>query len=100
MPFLFEIPQQEFSRSRDQVEGAEEEFEKFCADAMFRIGILEQRLHRQVRRRVAPCGFCMWHCMAYNGCCVVQEDIVYAKYTELNQKLLNDPRLAILHGGK
>ena len=40
--------QQEFQRNRDQVEGAEEEFEKFCAEAMFRIGILEQRLQRQV----------------------------------------------------
>ena len=40
--------QQEFQRNRDQVEGAEEEFEKYCAEAMFRIGILEQRLQRQV----------------------------------------------------
>lgn len=39
--------QREFARNRDQVEGAEEEFEAFCTEAMFRIGILEKRLARQ-----------------------------------------------------
>lgn len=38
-----------FQRSqREQLgEGAEEEFERFCAESMFRIGVLEQRLQRQ-----------------------------------------------------
>ena len=31
-----------FQRSRDHVEGADEEFEKFCHEAMFRIQILDQ----------------------------------------------------------
>ena len=39
--------QQAFSRNRDHAEGAEEEFDKFCSEATFRIGILEQRLERQ-----------------------------------------------------
>lgn len=64
--------QQAFSRNRDHGEGAEEEFERYCAEATFRIGILEQRLERQ-------------------------EALVTKKYQELEARLLADPRLAILH---
>jgi len=65
-----------FQRSqREQLgEGAEEEFEQFCAEAMFKIGILEQRLQRQ-------------------------EETVLAKFTELEIALKKDPRLAVLYGG-
>ena len=64
-----------FQRSqREQLgEGAEEEFEQFCAEAMFKIGILEQRLQRQ-------------------------EETVLAKFTELEIMLKADPRLAELYG--
>jgi hypothetical protein len=64
--------QQAFGRNRDHAEGAEEEFERFCAEATFRIGILEQRLERQ-------------------------EALVTRKYQELEQKLASDPRLAVIH---
>lgn len=64
--------QQAFSRNRDHAEGAEEEFERFCAEATFRIGILEQRLERQ-------------------------EALVTKKYTELEAALLKDPRLEVIH---
>ena len=40
--------QQLFQRTREHVLTADEQFEKDCAEAMFRIGILEQRLARQV----------------------------------------------------
>ena len=56
--------QQEFQRNRDQVDGAEEDFEKFCAEAMFRIGILEQRLQRHVS------GVSSWDHPAWLRCCV------------------------------
>ncbi|RYG53086.1 hypothetical protein EON66_09045 [archaeon] len=45
---------------------------RFCAEATFRINILEQRLERQ-------------------------EALVTKKYQELEQRLANDPRLAIIH---
>lgn len=64
--------QQAFSRNRDHAEGAEEEFERFCAEATFRIGILEQRLERQ-------------------------EALVTKKYAELEAALLRDPRLEVVH---
>ncbi len=64
--------QQAFSRNRDHADGAEEEFERYCAEATFRIGILEQRLERQ-------------------------EALVTKKYQELEACLLGGPRLAILH---
>jgi hypothetical protein len=64
--------QQAFSRSRDHAEGAEEEFERYCAEATFRIGILEQRLERQ-------------------------EALVTRKCQELEARLLSDPRLAVIH---
>eukprot|EP01138_Halocafeteria_seosinensis_P000495 gb/GECG01000509.1/.p1 GENE.gb/GECG01000509.1/~~gb/GECG01000509.1/.p1 ORF type:complete len:1062 (+),score=173.97 gb/GECG01000509.1/:1-3186(+) len=66
--------QREFARNRDQVEGADEEFERYCAEAMFRIGILEQRLKRQ-------------------------DEILAEKRVQLEQKFRQDPRLAILYGG-
>ena len=39
-----------FQRTREHNEGADEEFEKFCQEAMFRIQILEQRLQRHEER--------------------------------------------------
>lgn len=64
--------QQAFSRNRDHAEGAEEEFDKYCSEATFRIGILEQRLERQ-------------------------EALVTRKYLELEQRLAADMRLAVIH---
>lgn len=64
--------QQAFSRNRDHAEGAEEEFEKYCVETTFRIGILEQRLERQ-------------------------EAMVRRKFEELEARLASDPRLAIIH---
>uniref|UniRef100_A0A7S1C183 Uncharacterized protein n=1 Tax=Bicosoecida sp. CB-2014 TaxID=1486930 RepID=A0A7S1C183_9STRA len=64
--------QSAFQRNRDHVQGADEEFEQFCAEAMFRIGILEQRLQRQ-------------------------EETVLAKFTELEAMLKNDPRLSVIY---
>lgn len=58
-----------FQRSRDAVEGADEEYEKFCMDAMFRIQILEQRLQKH-------------------------EDTAMDKYEQLIKKLQDDLRLA------
>lgn len=66
--------QREFARNRDQIEGADEEFERYCAEAMFRIGILEQRLKRQ-------------------------DAILAEKRVQLEQKLRQDPRLSILYQG-
>lgn len=60
-----------FQRSRDATEGADEEYEKFCVDAMFRIQILEQRLQKH-------------------------EDTAMSKYEALIRKLQEDPRLAVL----
>mmetsp|Transcript_10574 Transcript_10574/g.24612 ORF Transcript_10574/g.24612 Transcript_10574/m.24612 type:complete len:966 (+) Transcript_10574:92-2989(+) len=50
---------------------AEADFEKFCAEAMFTIGILEQRL-------------------------VAHEESALKKYKALDEKLAKDPRLAVL----
>ena len=63
--------QQAFSRSRDHDRDAELEFEQYCSDATFRIGILEQRLARQ-------------------------EGIATRRYQELESRLVSDPRLAAL----
>ena len=52
--------------------GADEEFERFCSDAMFRIQILEQRLARH-------------------------EDQALQKFAYLDTKLRNDPRLSAIH---
>eukprot|EP00939_MAST-03C_sp_MAST-3C-sp1_P003553 g3553.t1 len=64
-----------FQRSRDAVDGADEEYEKFCVDAMFRIQILEQRLQKH-------------------------DDTAMVKYEALLRKLQVDPRLATMRGGK
>jgi hypothetical protein len=62
-----------FQRTRDHATPeAEEEYEDFCAEAWFRIQILEQRLARH-------------------------EDQALQKFAELDTKLRNDPRLACLH---
>lgn len=60
-----------FQRSRDHVDGADVEFERFCSEAMFRIQILEQRLARH-------------------------EESALSVYANLDQKLRSDPRLGIL----
>ena len=57
------------ARDRDAV--AEEEFERFCAEAMFRIQILEQRLDRHT-------------------------ELSLAKYAEMDARLRKDPRLRAL----
>lgn len=64
-----------FQRSRDHQDGAEEEFEAFCQKKMFRISILEQRLQRH-------------------------EDTAVEKYTNLDLKLREDPRLGVLVDGE
>lgn len=62
-----------FQRTRDHATPeAEEEYEEFCAEAWFRIQILEQRLARH-------------------------EDQALQKFAELDTKLRNDPRLSCLH---
>ena len=62
-----------FQRSqRDHDQAGDEEFERFCSETMFRIQILEQRLSRH-------------------------EDTAMQKYTELDQKLHQDPRLKAMH---
>uniref|UniRef100_A0A7S3LLB9 Dynein regulatory complex subunit 7 C-terminal domain-containing protein n=1 Tax=Aplanochytrium stocchinoi TaxID=215587 RepID=A0A7S3LLB9_9STRA len=61
-----------FQRNRDHVEGADDEFERFCAEAMFRIQILEQRLSQH-------------------------EETALQKYANLDQKLRQDPRLTGLN---
>ncbi|OQR89593.1 hypothetical protein ACHHYP_06188 [Achlya hypogyna] len=62
-----------FQRSqREHDQGTDEEFERFCSETMFRIQILEQRLTRH-------------------------EETALQKYAELDQRLHNDSRLAILH---
>jgi hypothetical protein len=47
---------------------------RYCAEATFRIGILEQRLERQ-------------------------EALVTKKYQELERRLQSDPRLALIYSG-
>jgi hypothetical protein len=66
--------QANFQRSRDHMEGADEAFEKFCSEAMFRISILEQRLSRH-------------------------EETALQKYASMDQKLRDDPRLEVLNSG-
>ena len=56
---------------RDNDPDAEEEFERFCSEAMFRIQILEQRL-------------------------VQHEENALRKYKEMDAKLLADPRMSVL----
>ena len=64
--------QANFQRNqRDNDPSAEEEFEKFCSEAMFRIQILEQRL-------------------------VNHEETALKKYQELDERLSGDPRLNVL----
>mgnify|MGYP006261225717 CR=1 FL=1 len=63
-----------FQRSRDTTQGADEEYEKFCVDAMFRIQILEQRLQKH-------------------------EDTAMSKYEALIKRLQKDPRLASMRDG-
>lgn len=60
-----------FQRSRDHVEGADEEFEQFCSKAMFTIQILEQRLAQH-------------------------EVSALQKYADMDLNLRNDPRLSVL----
>lgn len=57
--------------TRENDPGADEEFEKFCSEAMFRIQILEQRL-------------------------VSHEETALKKYQDLDEKLTADPRLTVL----
>lgn len=64
-----------FQRNQRDNDGvAEEEFEAFCAAAMFRIQILEQRL-------------------------VQHEDSALKKYADMDAKLSSDPRLSALRSG-
>ena len=63
-----------FQRSRDTTQGADEEYEKFCVDAMFRIQILEQRLQKH-------------------------EDTAMSKYEALIKRLQEDSRLASMRDG-
>eukprot|EP00640_Fibrocapsa_japonica_P007581 CAMPEP_0113937326 /NCGR_PEP_ID=MMETSP1339-20121228/3971_1 /TAXON_ID=94617 /ORGANISM="Fibrocapsa japonica" /LENGTH=145 /DNA_ID=CAMNT_0000940045 /DNA_START=54 /DNA_END=491 /DNA_ORIENTATION=- /assembly_acc=CAM_ASM_000762 len=56
---------------RDTDQRAEEEFQKICSEAMFRIQILERRL-------------------------VQHEEQALAKYAEMDSKLSVDPRLSVL----
>ncbi|GMI19216.1 hypothetical protein TeGR_g6973, partial [Tetraparma gracilis] len=56
---------------RDNDPDAEEEFERFCSEAMFRIQILEQRL-------------------------VQHEENALRKYKDMDSKLLADPRMSVL----
>ena len=61
-----------YQRSRDHVDNADDDFEKFCQDAMFRIQILEQRLLRH-------------------------EENALMKYTNLDKRLRADPRLSSIY---
>jgi hypothetical protein len=61
-----------FQRSqRDNDAAAEEEFERFCSESMFRIQILEQRL-------------------------IQHEETALQKYADIDARLSKDPRLAVL----
>lgn len=64
-----------YQRTRDHVDGADEEYENFCSETMFRIQILEQRLAQH-------------------------EESALVKYAELDRKLREDSRLAILNTTK
>ena len=62
-----------FQRTHDHATAEqEEEYEEFCAEAWFRIQILEQRLARH-------------------------EDQALQKFAYLDTKLRNDPRLSAIH---
>ena len=62
-----------FQRNRDHMEkGEEEEYERYCADGMLRIQILEQRLQRH-------------------------EEQSLQKYAEMDARLREDPRLGLLN---
>jgi hypothetical protein len=64
-----------FQRNQRDNDNADEDvFEKFCAESMFRIQILEQRL-------------------------VQHEETALKKYSDLDVKLANDPRLSAIKGG-
>lgn len=69
---LLRCCQATFQRNASGDPAAEEEFEKFCADAMFTIGILEQRL-------------------------VAHEESALKKYHALDERISSDPRMAALH---
>lgn len=61
-----------FARNRDHMDPSDEaEYERYAQEAMFRIQILEQRLDRHT-------------------------EISLAKYSEMDQRLRNDPRLRAL----
>jgi hypothetical protein len=63
--------QELFQRSQREGDFSTEEYEKYCTEAMFRIQILEQRL-------------------------AAHEEAALRKFSELDLKLSNDPRLRIL----
>ena len=63
--------QEQFQRSQREGELSSEEYEKYCTDAMFRIQILEQRL-------------------------VAHEEAALKKFSDLDLRLANDPRLKVL----
>ena len=67
--------QAQYKRSRDHVDGADEEYEQFCLKVMFSIQILEHRL-RQHEKQVPE------------------------KYNSLIKKLTADPRLEAYYGAR
>ena len=63
--------QEQFTRAQRDGEMSNEEYEKYCTEAMFRISILEKRL-------------------------VEHEETALKKFADLDNKLSQDPRLKIL----
>jgi len=63
--------QEQFQRNQRDGEISTEEFERYCTEAMFRIQILEQRL-------------------------VSHEETALKKFADMDSKLANDMRLAVL----
>merc|ERR1711998_548153 len=63
--------QEQFTRAQRDGEMSNEEYEKYCTEAMFRIGILEKRL-------------------------VEHEETALKKFAELDNRLSQDPRLKVL----
>ena len=63
--------QEQFQRAQRDGDLSSEEYEKYCTEAMFRIGILEQRQ-------------------------VAHEEEALKKFAELDAKLADDPRLKVL----
>jgi len=61
-----------FQRSRDASESVDDEYERFCQEAMFRIQILEKRFQKH-------------------------EETAFQKYEEMIARLDADPRLAARH---